>query len=451
MKLISFKAKKIHDYMDFNINFFDDLNFLAGLNGSGKTTVLNVIINLITPSFKNLIDMNYESIELKFIHKKNPKEKDKIYFIKSEKINNDFYFSFNEKAIRINLTGIRIQDEDDIRYEIQSDEVIKELEEIPTPMFLDLKRRFIDNSRNVNNRQNEIYRRSNKRIFYEDIIDEFNTDYNDLSLDELKNHITNLVNSITRKELRLSEKLKKDILRASLTIQELITKDDLNIPSLEKISEYKKNILSTFDLLGLKDKDDKLFDDFFDSIEKILKDLIQLASKNRNNISEFDLKKENIIISKWIINQPQLYRINKLSMLISNHQNNIKKLTVIKDKFLNAVNIFYKQTEKELKISNNGEAEIIIKGKNRKIDYLSSGERQILILFSHLYLNKNLPKSGVFIIDEPELSLHLLWQQSFVDAIIQAKPDLQIILATHSPAIIQNKKNKYVPLNNANE
>ncbi|MBF7064626.1 ATP-binding cassette domain-containing protein [Aliarcobacter butzleri] len=270
MKLISFKAKNIHDYMDFNIKFFDDLNFLAGLNGSGKTTVLSMIINLITPSFKNLIDINYEEIELKFSHQKNPNEKNKIYIIKTEKKNNDFYFSFNEKAIHINLVGIRIQDENDIRYELQSDEVIRELEEIPTPMFLDLKRRFIDNSRSINNRQNEIYRRSNKRIFYEDIIlDEYNTDSsNDLSLHEVKNHIANLVNSITRKELKLSEKLKKDILRESLTIQELTTKDDLNIPTLEEINNYKRNILSTFELLKLKDKDDKLFDDFFDSIEK---------------------------------------------------------------------------------------------------------------------------------------------------------------------------------------
>lgn len=67
-------------------------------------------------------------------------------------------------------------------------------------------------------------------------------------------------------------------------------------------------------------------------------------------------------------------------------------------------------------------------------------------MLCHLYLNKELPKDGIFIIDEPELSLHLLWQEKFVDEIIKAKY-LQIILATHSPAIIQNKQHKYVPLN----
>lgn len=451
MKLVRFHAKNVHDYMDFNIKFFDDLNFLAGLNGAGKTTVLNLIINLITPSLKNLIEINYEFIELEFTHKGKFDKKDKNYIIRTKKRGNKFNFSFNSNAIEIDLTGLRIQDEDDIRYELKFDDVLRELEEIPTPMFLDLKRRFIDNSRNVSREQNDIYRR-NKRIYYEDlIINEFTSDSNDLSLNEVKKHISNLVNSITRNELKLSEKLKKDILKESLTIQELNTKEDLKIPTLEDISNYKNNILSTLDLLGLKDKDDKLFEDFFDSIEKILIDLIKMAKSDRDNLSENELKKENIIISKWIINQPQLYRINKISKLISSHQNSVKKFSEVKDNFLNAVNSFYKQTDKELKILNTGEAEIVIKGKNRKIDYLSSGERQILILFSHLYLNKNLPKSGVFIIDEPELSLHLLWQESFVDAIIKAKPDLQIILATHSPAIIQDKKYKYVPLNNVDE
>ena len=94
---------------------------------------------------------------------------------------------------------------------------------------------------------------------------------------------------------------------------------------------------------------------------------------------------------------------------------------------------------------------IEIKGKNRNINFLASGERQILIMLCHLYLNKELPKNGIFIIDEPELSLHLLWQEKFVDEIIKAKPDLQIILATHSPAIIQNRDDKYIPLNNFNK
>jgi predicted ATP-binding protein involved in virulence len=57
-------------------------------------------------------------------------------------------------------------------------------------------------------------------------------------------------------------------------------------------------------------------------------------------------------------------------------------------------------------------------------------------MLAHLSLNKRLSQSGVFIVDEPELSLHIGWQEQFVNAIQQANPNVQFILATHSPAII---------------
>lgn len=92
---------------------------------------------------------------------------------------------------------------------------------------------------------------------------------------------------------------------------------------------------------------------------------------------------------------------------------------------------------------------IIVKfaGVTKELTVLSSGERQILIMLVHLVLDKNLPKHGVFIIDEPELSLHISWQDKFVEVIQEAGPKLQIILATHSPAIIGGRNEMYVPLN----
>lgn len=60
-------------------------------------------------------------------------------------------------------------------------------------------------------------------------------------------------------------------------------------------------------------------------------------------------------------------------------------------------------------------------------------------MLAHLSLNPSLAGSGVFIVDEPELSLHIAWQEKFVDAIREANPKVQLILATHSPAIILDR------------
>lgn len=85
-------------------------------------------------------------------------------------------------------------------------------------------------------------------------------------------------------------------------------------------------------------------------------------------------------------------------------------------------------------------------GEQRSISALSSGERQILIILAHLSLNRLLMKDGVFVVDEPELSLHMAWQDMFVDAVQSANPKLQLILATHSPAIIGGRDNLCVPI-----
>ena len=40
--------------------------------------------------------------------------------------------------------------------------------------------------------------------------------------------------------------------------------------------------------------------------------------------------------------------------------------------------------------------------------------------------------------DEPEVSLHVDWQQELVSIITEMNPNIQLILTTHSPAVIMN-------------
>jgi hypothetical protein len=73
---------------------------------------------------------------------------------------------------------------------------------------------------------------------------------------------------------------------------------------------------------------------------------------------------------------------------------------------------------------------------------LSSGEKQIVSLFSHMYI------SGVHdffvIIDEPELSLSVPWQQRFLPDIIKTGRCTGLVAVTHSPFIWENDLEPYV-------
>jgi ribulose bisphosphate carboxylase small subunit len=84
-------------------------------------------------------------------------------------------------------------------------------------------------------------------------------------------------------------------------------------------------------------------------------------------------------------------------------------------------------------------------GSYYPLDSLSSGERQIIILLS--FMAFMLDRDKVFIVDEPELSLHPKWQANFLASIIeQAPPDTQIVLATHSPEIAAGRRENCIIL-----
>lgn len=73
-------------------------------------------------------------------------------------------------------------------------------------------------------------------------------------------------------------------------------------------------------------------------------------------------------------------------------------------------------------------------GEGRSIKTLSSGERQVVIVLTYLAFLSG--PDSVFVIDEPELSLHLRWQGYLTHALKALRPKGgQIIIATHAPEI----------------
>jgi predicted ATP-binding protein involved in virulence len=71
-----------------------------------------------------------------------------------------------------------------------------------------------------------------------------------------------------------------------------------------------------------------------------------------------------------------------------------------------------------------------------RADQLSSGEQHELVLVYDLLFNVS--PGSLVLIDEPEISLHVGWQQKFLDDIqrISSLTSLRFIVATHSPQII---------------
>lgn len=77
------------------------------------------------------------------------------------------------------------------------------------------------------------------------------------------------------------------------------------------------------------------------------------------------------------------------------------------------------------------------RGRELDLSHLSSGEKQVVSLFAHLYLEG--AGDNVIIIDEPELSLSVPWQKRFLPDLLESGRCGFIFAVTHSPFIYQNR------------
>ena len=115
------------------------------------------------------------------------------------------------------------------------------------------------------------------------------------------------------------------------------------------------------------------------------------------------------------------------------------KTEFILNDYVDTINKFFKDTGKEIKLEKN---EIKIKpighSVNINLDELSSGEMELLILFTKIFFSFN--QNSIVIFDEPEKSLHIEWQillGEFFKVFSEKHKDSQLIIATHSPFVTQ--------------
>ena len=106
-----------------------------------------------------------------------------------------------------------------------------------------------------------------------------------------------------------------------------------------------------------------------------------------------------------------------------------------KRKFQDMIDGLFQETNKRIDRRSN---EIrFIQGDEVLCPYqLSSGEKQMLVILLTVLVQDE--QSAVLFMDEPEVSLHIEWQQKLISMIRDLNPSVQIILTTHSPAVIMD-------------
>lgn len=445
MTINSFSAKGVNGYLEFDMKFDKSLTFLTGINGSGKTSVLKLVLGLISPSLSLLSQINFTAVKLVC----SVKLRGDIQIL-AYRNDDELEFQFKPKGGQILKNKIKIfslnsnqdgltPDERNaknalIRQQFEDMDSVKAIRKLATPIFLGLDRKIYE-GRRVDRERTAFFTRSTLRASSNDPLNQ--------SLAETQELVFSFVRKMAKEQPRIADVLKEKVMRESFNF---IESDKLfDAKTINYILNKKKSvdqIVENLETETLKADVEKFFEKLVqaqEEINAILKTNPFAEDKYLKSEKKAEESRARYIkvLSNLTVNLQQIKRFDEITKFNEEYKTKLIALREPIQRLEKIVAAFFKEAGKKLKIGDDGEIKIFLpNGKETTIYDLSSGEKQILIMITHLIFYEDTKESGVFIIDEPELSLHLAWQQIFVDAVLIASPKTQFIMATHSPSII---------------
>lgn len=440
-RITSFKATGLNEYIDIDLDFYKDMTLVYGMNGSGKTSALRLMVSVIDGCFNALLSIPYKSAEVTGLASDNSRIK-----IFTNKSDDSFSINVNigQKSEHWTTEIPRFFDNEgakEIEQMFRRSETFDLLERIESPVFLDVNRRFErfptakdfrHNNRDLRMRRISMHRRHSLS--------------KNIKSDEALLIALFLVDDAIEKgrfmEARLNDQFREKILLKSFEYASSPPKvsEDLSIelPNALKLDERKPRIMKMLDSIEsnkrgkLHRQITQLFDTLYSSEEELKRVVFRSKSKK-------DLGFSSQAVLNAILIQDRINLLDSIydTAMEYEHESMGNKKSI--NQFFELINRFFNPIKKHIEIDNNGDPLVTFKDKIIPYGLLSSGERQILIIMAHLKFNEYLENGGVFIIDEPELSLHVSWQEILIDSMVQANPDIQFIFATHAPSIVAGR------------
>jgi len=440
--------KNLYGYMNKKVVFKNNISILVGINGSGKTTVLNAINWLLKPSFVDLCLVRFDEISLKLTLNETD------YLIKAVQTEHEVKIHCNNLTKKTKLTPIqatlqihpdKLKKDENVIASLASSykTLFPEPHEqktwnflfniIPNPIIIGLDRQLYiedDKELRIQRRSGSVLdQRPKKQI---------------APLNKVKTVLNNEYNTYRNQVLKQNSLLNEKIMLSSF--DQIFTKSKIN----ELVTAQRPAASSIDSLRGKVIKfleENKKINNNPELKDKITSNSLKKINTYFNNLKTIIKETESASNQRgllYITNINQFIKINNLILEFTKFENEIKVLYNPLKEFLDVINSFFIDSAKQLyfnKVNSEIEFALLDKkgseiGNERAVDNLSSGEKQILILLTYLRYNSQ----NLIIIDEPELSLHPKWQGEFLNAVNKLmNKDAQLIIATHSPEIVGKK------------
>ena len=440
VKLISIDIEKLYGYYDYHIDFNSDVTFIYGLNGCGKTTILNITEAIITGQLFKLFNYNFKKIKLEYA--KNYDEND-IKYIKIISKKQMLQVEFQNETHNIELITLENNNRtaptsrDFLRLYFNRYDFLMNIRDIFNYVYLPLNRSYasMDEIEGI-----YTYPRFHNRISIDDE-NYIGIDNKDRAMLKIESIIYKFHSKANSKINRINDSFRNNMLKPQIELNNTYNfKNFLNelksndVASLEKTKKAYIKILKDFALIN--EEEEYNYIEFFQAFI--------------NDFSEFINDEKDGIPVELAFKFQEITRIQKTIDIAKSMEKQKAIITKPMEIFLHTMNSFIKNSEedKEICIDNEGYIYFKTKYSNKQISiqHLSSGEKQLITFFTNLIFKVKDKSSGIFVVDEPELSLHLSWQKIFIDKVLEVNKNIQLIFATHAPEIIGNRRDKMFKL-----
>ncbi len=439
-KLTRFCIEGLHNIRTIDIPITDNKLVLVGENGMGKSTVANFIYFFLTMQWSRILDYKFKSVSAEIDSINYNLSRDDV-----NKLARKQNFT-NERYRRRLPISIYKKVKELVEKKYNDNKIIKQISgkiHVPSSIL----RREIDNIRFSNSISKELKEdiesvktKIGNRVIYLPTYRRIEQDL-EIILPQLEIGINDFEEyPRRRKDTEYTElvefgmeDVEETIDRKMIEMKETIRKD-LSALTGDYLRDVINGVYKSVDIDKFNEVNDPLLTDIF---KRIPEDILPKQDQKLLNkiISEINESKKindnNKVIAHFLTKLAKLYQKQQ------DDESDIREFVKICNQgYLSDKQFIYDDRNFNIVIR-----DILIQSdvSNLPLKALSSGEKQIVSLFSHLYLSG---KSGFFlIIDEPELSLSVPWQKQFLPDILKRCNGL--IAVTHSPFIYDNELRSY--------
>lgn len=423
----SIEAEGVLGRFDIYQEFQEGINVLFGRNGTGKTTLLHILANLLNGDYKRFAFMDFKAIKVQLDDEtnisisKHEDEKDSYIDIM---INREAVQSFSIKEI---IAEERFKEE---RYSVSNTyreiAVRKQDKESINPIlsvaYFPAFRTMIEawtssiEYRVHNLKENRLLSTN----FARDLFGSFVPSLDYPSLIEIESELSEEISKAFSKAAQADRKYFGELVPSILNALSLLNSNNSHSSENSSALEEPDNILEEINSLVRKLENYPLI---------FAPEITQL----RPSITSFEGNEQLKKFRDSILN---IYR-EALNNISNVQKNSFKGIEI----YLNSVNSFLEGKSIEISLVGNllvrKSVQIKFNEGNSKKNHsirrvLSSGEREIVTL---IYAATHMSKQQVVLIDEPEISLHVDWQRDLLRKMSEQLGDRQIIVCTHSPII----------------